>query len=56
MFGTGVEGIRRSGLPRSFGKYIGIPSGPGALWGRALERANVISSSVINADEDYSAG
>jgi hypothetical protein len=33
-----------------------MPSGPGALWGRALERADAISSSVIEGGEDISAG
>jgi hypothetical protein len=32
-----------------------MPSGPGALWGHALERANAISSSVVERDEDFSA-
>ncbi len=31
-------------------------SGPGALWGRALERVDAISSSVIEGGEDCSAG
>jgi hypothetical protein len=34
-----------------------MPSGPGALWKHALERADAImSSSVIERDEDYSGG
>jgi hypothetical protein len=33
-----------------------MPSGPGAFWGRGLERADAISSSVIEWDEKFSAG
>jgi hypothetical protein len=33
----------RRGFPRSLRKNIGSPSGPGALWECALERAEAIS-------------
>jgi hypothetical protein len=35
---------------------MGMPSGPGALYGHALERADAISSSVIEGGDDFSAG
>ncbi len=56
---TGLEQglmVTRSGLPRSLRKYIGMPSGPGALWGHALDRADAISSIVIKGNEGFSAG
>jgi hypothetical protein len=34
-------------------KYIDMPSGPGAMWGRALEIADAIPSSVIVWDEEF---
>ncbi len=43
----------RSGLPRSLTRYMGMPSGPGALWRRALDRVDAISSSVTEGDEDF---
>ncbi len=33
-----------------------MPSGPGALWGHTLVRADAISSIVIEEDEGFSAG
>ncbi len=33
-----------------------MPSGPGALWGCALDRADAISSIEIEGDEGFSAG
>ncbi len=35
---------------------MGMPSEPGALWGRALERAAAISSSVIEGGEIFQPG
>jgi hypothetical protein len=46
----------RSGLPRSLRKYIGMPFGPKALRGHALDKAEAISSCVIEWDDDFSAG
>jgi hypothetical protein len=37
-------------------KYIGMPSGPRALSGRAIDRVDAISSIVIEGDEGFSAG
>jgi hypothetical protein len=33
-----------------------MPPGPGALWERVLDKANVFSSIVVDVDEDFSAG
>ncbi len=35
---------------------MGMPSGPGALWGHALDGVDAISSIVIEGDEGFSAG
>ncbi len=56
---TGLEyGLKntRSRLPRCLKKYVGMPSRLGALWGRAVDRADAISSMEIDVNEDYSAG
>jgi hypothetical protein len=37
-------------------KYVGMPSCPGDLWGRALNRADAISSMVAVGDKDFKAG
>jgi hypothetical protein len=44
-----------SSLPRSLRKYIGMPSGPGALWGYAFDRVDATSSTVLEEDKVFSA-
>ncbi len=35
---------------------MGMPSKPGAMWGDALDRADIISLNVSEGDEDFPAG